>query len=118
MEDDDESFCFNQFQHSCLSVSELTHIFKPSTSINAKPINILNKFHKDWMKTVTSTVYKNTLLTATRTHAHTHARTHNGRRTSHGHISSPCHFECPRTNDWSSSTRSSTTWWPFPLTIF
>ncbi|KAH3706616.1 hypothetical protein DPMN_066004 [Dreissena polymorpha] len=47
-------------------------------------INILTKFHKDWMKTVTSTVYTNKLLTD--------ARTHNGRRTSHGHISSPCHF--------------------------
>ncbi|KAH3826479.1 hypothetical protein DPMN_128385 [Dreissena polymorpha] len=47
-------------------------------------INILTKYHKDWMKTVTSTVYTNKLLTDT--------RTHNGRRTSHGHISSPCHF--------------------------
>ncbi|KAH3703871.1 hypothetical protein DPMN_078921 [Dreissena polymorpha] len=50
--------------------------------------NILTKFHKDWMKTVTSTVYTNKLLTDARTHA----RTHNRRRTSHGHISSPCHF--------------------------
>ncbi|KAH3699685.1 hypothetical protein DPMN_074645 [Dreissena polymorpha] len=45
---------------------------------------ILTKIHKDWMKTVTSTVYTNKLLTD--------ARTHNGRRTSHGHISSSCHF--------------------------
>ncbi|KAH3887564.1 hypothetical protein DPMN_011581 [Dreissena polymorpha] len=57
---------------------------------------ILTKFHKDWMKTVTSivytrldlktvtsTVYTNKLLTDTRTHT----RTHNGRRASHGHIS-------------------------------
>ncbi|KAH3771557.1 hypothetical protein DPMN_172881 [Dreissena polymorpha] len=51
-------------------------------------INILTKFHKDWMKTVTSTVYTNKLLTDTRTHT----RTHNGPGTSHGHISSPCHF--------------------------
>ncbi|KAH3897742.1 hypothetical protein DPMN_021937 [Dreissena polymorpha] len=48
-----------------------------------KIINILTKFHKDWMKTLTSTVYSNKLLTG----AHTHTRTHNGRRTSHGHIS-------------------------------
>ncbi|KAH3893432.1 hypothetical protein DPMN_017579, partial [Dreissena polymorpha] len=50
-------------------------------------INILTKFHKDWMKTVTSTVYTNKLLTDARTHARTY-----GRRTSHGYISSPCHF--------------------------
>ncbi|KAH3772774.1 hypothetical protein DPMN_174120 [Dreissena polymorpha] len=51
-------------------------------------INILTKFHKDWKKTVTSTIYTNKLLTDTRTHtAHTY-----GRQTSHGHISSPCHF--------------------------
>ncbi|KAH3809391.1 hypothetical protein DPMN_137754 [Dreissena polymorpha] len=59
---------------------------------NPKPdfikINILTKFYKDWMKTVTSNVYTNKLLTDARTHA----RTHNGHRTSHGHISSPCHF--------------------------
>ncbi|KAH3867693.1 hypothetical protein DPMN_030826 [Dreissena polymorpha] len=47
-------------------------------------INILTKFHKDWMKTVISTVYTNKLLMD--------ARTHNGCQTSHGHISSPCHF--------------------------
>ncbi|KAH3866216.1 hypothetical protein DPMN_029274 [Dreissena polymorpha] len=46
-------------------------------------INILTKFHKDWMKTVTSTVFTNKLLKDART---------NGRRTSHGHITSPCHF--------------------------
>ncbi|KAH3701565.1 hypothetical protein DPMN_076553 [Dreissena polymorpha] len=34
-------------------------------------INILTKFHKDWMKTVTSTVYTSKLLTD----AHTHIRT-------------------------------------------
>ncbi|KAH3826833.1 hypothetical protein DPMN_128745, partial [Dreissena polymorpha] len=28
-----------------------------------KTINIVTKFHKDWMKTVTSTVYTNKLLT-------------------------------------------------------
>ncbi|KAH3695573.1 hypothetical protein DPMN_083034 [Dreissena polymorpha] len=56
---------------------------KTATSI----INILTKFHKDWMKTVNSTVYTSKLLTD----AHTHARTY-GRWTSHGHISSPCHF--------------------------
>ncbi|KAH3889712.1 hypothetical protein DPMN_013774 [Dreissena polymorpha] len=50
-------------------------------------INILTKFHKDRMKTLTSTVYTNTLLTDTRTHT----RTHNGRRTSNGQISSACH---------------------------
>ncbi|KAH3884066.1 hypothetical protein DPMN_008038 [Dreissena polymorpha] len=50
-------------------------------------INILTKFHEDWMKTVTSTVYTNKLLTDTRTHARTTQH-----RTSHGHISSPCHF--------------------------
>ncbi|KAH3891406.1 hypothetical protein DPMN_015506 [Dreissena polymorpha] len=44
--------------------------------------NILIKFHKDWMKTVTSTVYTCKLLTDARTHIWT----------SHGHISSPCHF--------------------------
>ncbi|KAH3778737.1 hypothetical protein DPMN_180208 [Dreissena polymorpha] len=38
--------------------------------------NILIKFHKDWMKTVTSTVYTNKLLTDTRTHAHTVAGHH------------------------------------------
>ncbi|KAH3816664.1 hypothetical protein DPMN_129786 [Dreissena polymorpha] len=54
---------------------------KTATSI----INILTKFYKDWMKTLTSTVYTNKLLTD--------ARTHNGRRTSHGHIRSPCHCE-------------------------
>ncbi|KAH3874149.1 hypothetical protein DPMN_037391 [Dreissena polymorpha] len=32
-------------------------------------INILTKFHKDWMKTVTSTVYTNKLLTDAHTHA-------------------------------------------------
>ncbi|KAH3697131.1 hypothetical protein DPMN_084618 [Dreissena polymorpha] len=47
-------------------------------------INILTKFHKDWMETVTSTVYTNKLLTD--------AHTHDGHGTSHGHISSPCHF--------------------------
>ncbi|KAH3747499.1 hypothetical protein DPMN_181926 [Dreissena polymorpha] len=36
-----------------------------------KAINILTKFHKDWMKTVTSTVYTNKLLTDTRTHIRT-----------------------------------------------
>ncbi|KAH3844772.1 hypothetical protein DPMN_087034 [Dreissena polymorpha] len=45
-------------------------------------IYILTKFHKDWMKTVTSTVYTNKLLTDTRTHAHTNTRTY-GHRTSH-----------------------------------
>ncbi|KAH3869376.1 hypothetical protein DPMN_032539 [Dreissena polymorpha] len=34
-----------------------------------KTINILTKFHKDWMKTVTSTVYTNKLLTDAHTHA-------------------------------------------------
>ncbi|KAH3753573.1 hypothetical protein DPMN_188213 [Dreissena polymorpha] len=34
-------------------------------------INILTKFHKDWIKTVTSTVYTNKLLTDTRTHERT-----------------------------------------------
>ncbi|KAH3786941.1 hypothetical protein DPMN_165059 [Dreissena polymorpha] len=34
-----------------------------------KTKNILTKFHKDWMKTVTSTVYTNKLLTDGRTHA-------------------------------------------------
>ncbi|KAH3895149.1 hypothetical protein DPMN_019309 [Dreissena polymorpha] len=37
----------------------------------ASRINILTKFHKDWMKTVTSTVYTNKLLTDARTQAHT-----------------------------------------------
>ncbi|KAH3799547.1 hypothetical protein DPMN_153157 [Dreissena polymorpha] len=37
-------------------------------------INILTKFHKDWMKTVTSSVYTNKLLTDTYTRMHT--RTH------------------------------------------
>ncbi|KAH3806692.1 hypothetical protein DPMN_135016 [Dreissena polymorpha] len=36
-------------------------------------IYILTKFHKDWMKTVTSTVYTNKLLTDTRT---THTEHH------------------------------------------
>ncbi|KAH3867352.1 hypothetical protein DPMN_030479, partial [Dreissena polymorpha] len=31
-------------------------------------INILTKFHKDWMKTVPSTVYTNKLLTDAHTH--------------------------------------------------
>ncbi|KAH3830392.1 hypothetical protein DPMN_103635 [Dreissena polymorpha] len=31
-------------------------------------INILTKLHKDWMKTVTSTVYTNKMLTDTRKH--------------------------------------------------
>ncbi|KAH3846664.1 hypothetical protein DPMN_088966 [Dreissena polymorpha] len=31
-------------------------------------INILTKFHKDWIKTVTSTVYTNKLMTDTRMH--------------------------------------------------
>ncbi|KAH3775049.1 hypothetical protein DPMN_176445 [Dreissena polymorpha] len=31
-------------------------------------INILTKFHKDWMKTVTFTVYTNTLLTDAHSH--------------------------------------------------
>ncbi|KAH3871452.1 hypothetical protein DPMN_034654 [Dreissena polymorpha] len=48
-----------------------------------KTINILTKFHKDWMKTVTSTVYTNKLLTDGRMHV---------QQTSHDHISSPCHF--------------------------
>ncbi|KAH3894463.1 hypothetical protein DPMN_018620 [Dreissena polymorpha] len=47
-------------------------------------INILTKFHKDWMKTATSIVYTNKLLTD--------ARTHKEHRISHGHIRSPCHF--------------------------
>ncbi|KAH3768704.1 hypothetical protein DPMN_169921, partial [Dreissena polymorpha] len=46
-------------------------------------INILTKFHKDWMKTVTSTVYANKLLTDAYTHA---------QRTSHDHICPLCHF--------------------------
>ncbi|KAH3727985.1 hypothetical protein DPMN_053931 [Dreissena polymorpha] len=50
-----------------------------------KTINILTKFHKGWMKTVTSTVYTNILLTDT--------HTHDGRQTSHGHISSPRHLQ-------------------------
>ncbi|KAH3847223.1 hypothetical protein DPMN_089541 [Dreissena polymorpha] len=33
-------------------------------------MNILTKFHKDWMKTETSTVYTNKLLTDGRTHTH------------------------------------------------
>ncbi|KAH3800903.1 hypothetical protein DPMN_154546 [Dreissena polymorpha] len=45
------------------------------------------------MKTVTSSVFANKLLTDT----HTHACTHNRRWTSHGHISSPCHFVTART---------------------
>ncbi|KAH3876835.1 hypothetical protein DPMN_000685 [Dreissena polymorpha] len=62
-----------------------TDWMKTATSIvyTSDLINILTKFHKDWMKTVTSTVYTNKLLTDTRTY---------GRGTSHGHISSPCHF--------------------------
>ena len=32
------------------------------------------------------------LLTDARTHGRTDARTHDGRRTSHGHNSSPCHY--------------------------
>ncbi|KAH3865287.1 hypothetical protein DPMN_028326 [Dreissena polymorpha] len=40
------------------------------------------------MKTVTSTDYTTKLLTDARTHA----RTHNERRISHGHITSPCLF--------------------------
>ncbi|KAH3836908.1 hypothetical protein DPMN_110284 [Dreissena polymorpha] len=40
-----------------------------------KTMNILISFHKDWMKTVTSTVYTNKLLTDERTHARTHAHT-------------------------------------------
>ncbi|KAH3879525.1 hypothetical protein DPMN_003428 [Dreissena polymorpha] len=32
-------------------------------------INILTKFHKDWMKTMISTVYTNKLLTDTHMHA-------------------------------------------------
>ncbi|KAH3893535.1 hypothetical protein DPMN_017682 [Dreissena polymorpha] len=47
-------------------------------------INILTKFYKDWMKTVTSTVYTNKLLAD--------ALMHDKRRTSYDHISSPCHF--------------------------
>ncbi|KAH3832201.1 hypothetical protein DPMN_105480 [Dreissena polymorpha] len=43
-----------------------------------RTINILTKFHKDWMKTVISAVYTNKLLMDTRTHA--------GRRTSHDQI--------------------------------
>ncbi|KAH3836859.1 hypothetical protein DPMN_110235 [Dreissena polymorpha] len=55
-------------------------------------INILTKFHKDWVKTGTSTVYTNKLLTDT--------STHNGRRTSHGHIISPSsYFKREEDND-------------------
>ncbi|KAH3838584.1 hypothetical protein DPMN_111992 [Dreissena polymorpha] len=53
---------------------------KTVTSIVYTRINILTKFYKYWMKTVTSTVYTNN---NTNTY---------GRRTSHCHISSPCHF--------------------------
>ncbi|KAH3851609.1 hypothetical protein DPMN_094091 [Dreissena polymorpha] len=48
---------------------------KTVTSTVYTRINILTKFHKDWMKTVTSTVYTNKLLTDTRTHTRTHIRT-------------------------------------------
>ncbi|KAH3851684.1 hypothetical protein DPMN_094168 [Dreissena polymorpha] len=37
-----------------------------------KHTKILTKFHKDWMKTVTSTVYTNKLLTDARTDAEHH----------------------------------------------
>ncbi|KAH3710611.1 hypothetical protein DPMN_070100 [Dreissena polymorpha] len=60
--------------------------------VNIKKINILTRFHKDWMKTVTSTVYTNKLLTD--------AHMHDGRRTSHGHISSLCHFVTVLTLLW------------------
>ncbi|KAH3862508.1 hypothetical protein DPMN_025475 [Dreissena polymorpha] len=70
---------------------------KTATSIvYTSKINILTKFHKDWMKTVTSTVYTIKLLKD----ASIHARTY-GRRTSHGHRSSPCHFaNAHRHDDW------------------
>ncbi|KAH3848986.1 hypothetical protein DPMN_091371 [Dreissena polymorpha] len=78
---------------------------KTATSIVFTRINILTKFNKDWMKTVTSTVYTNKLLTD----AHTHALTY-GRRTSHGHISSPCHFVsivvCQCHEDWTKNVTS------------
>ncbi|KAH3782633.1 hypothetical protein DPMN_160552 [Dreissena polymorpha] len=44
-------------------------------------INVLTKFHKDWMKTVTSTVYTNKLLTDTRTHTCRHSHTDAGHHT-------------------------------------
>ncbi|KAH3816516.1 hypothetical protein DPMN_118032 [Dreissena polymorpha] len=37
-------------------------------------INILTKFHQDWMQTVTSTVYTNKLLTDGRTDTRRHAQ--------------------------------------------
>ncbi|KAH3776942.1 hypothetical protein DPMN_178376 [Dreissena polymorpha] len=51
---------------------------KTATSIvyTSDLMNILTKFHKDWMKTVTSTVYTNKLLTDGRTHTHTDAGHH------------------------------------------
>ncbi|KAH3896002.1 hypothetical protein DPMN_020173 [Dreissena polymorpha] len=52
---------------------------KYATSI----INILTKLHKDWMKTVTSTVWLHKQIVDRRRHT----STHNARRTSHGHIS-------------------------------
>ncbi|KAH3887474.1 hypothetical protein DPMN_011491 [Dreissena polymorpha] len=67
-----------------IEVCQFSHCQKKNKLEFQLIINILTKFHKDWMKTVTSTVYTIKLLTD--------ARTHNGRRTSHGHISSPCHF--------------------------
>ncbi|KAH3716608.1 hypothetical protein DPMN_059333, partial [Dreissena polymorpha] len=39
-----------------------------------KTINILTKFHQDWMQTVTSTVYTNKLLTDGRTDTRRHAQ--------------------------------------------
>ncbi|KAH3893272.1 hypothetical protein DPMN_017418 [Dreissena polymorpha] len=76
------------YTNKLLTINILTKFHKDWMKTATSIINILTKFHKDWMKTVTSTVYTNKLLTDARTHA----RTHNGRRTSHGHNSSPCHF--------------------------
>ncbi|KAH3858786.1 hypothetical protein DPMN_101416 [Dreissena polymorpha] len=74
------------YTNKLLTINILTKFhkdwMKTATSIvyTSDLINILTKFHKDWMKTV----YTNKMLTDTRTHTRTY-----GRRTSHGHISSP-----------------------------
>ncbi|KAH3789990.1 hypothetical protein DPMN_168183 [Dreissena polymorpha] len=60
----------------------LTKFHKDWMKTVTSTINILTKFHKDWMKTVTSTVYTNKLLTDARTHT----------QRTHGNISSPCNF--------------------------
>ncbi|KAH3865225.1 hypothetical protein DPMN_028264 [Dreissena polymorpha] len=59
-------------------INILTKFHKDWMKTNPKPdfikINILTKFHQDWMQTVTSTVYTNKLLTDGRTDTRRHAQ--------------------------------------------